>query len=86
MFKHSAPLPYGVERRGETPAVVALYPTHANRRPAAPIPAPTLTRRMRDHLVRPAVETGIPIVVPAINAVYVGVGTVRQHEEGGNHG
>jgi hypothetical protein len=85
MLEHAAPPTHGRDRRRKTTAVVPLHAAHLHGRPAVPVAAPPLARRMRDDRMRPRVRARVALFIPRVDIVETRIHAGRLDEERRDH-
>lgn len=84
MLKHSSEPADRSQRSGKATAVIPLDSANSCARPAVPISAPTLTRRMRHNRPRSGISASVFLFGPELNVRQPCIGTIWHHEKGCN--
>lgn len=85
MFQHAAPPSHRFQGHQKAPAIIPALAANPGARPAVPIPAPPLTRRMGDDRVWPFVQPGVPFNRPQFNIWQIRIGAITQYKQRRRH-
>ena len=86
MLQNATPAPQACKSRREATGIVAEFVLMGPARRTMPVSAPTFARGMRDDRVRAGIESGIPFLVPGIDARATVIAASALHEESRDHG